>query len=175
LDVPVDPNEVLRLQALAELEVDTLMSDPAIDRITASARERFGVPICLVTIIEAQRQVLLSRQGLDVTETPRSLSFCTYAILKPQVLVVPDARVDERFRTNPLVTGEPFVRFYAGAPLTYRNEVRLGALCMIDYEPRTLSEHEQAELMRLADQVVSIIVARATGRADAPTDGTPGH
>ncbi len=170
LDIPGDPNEIERLQALQELDADKLMSDPVIDRITAFTRERFEVPICLVTLIEAQRQVLLSRQGVEVTETPRNLSFCTYAILKPQVLVVPDARKDERFQTNPLVTGEPFVCFYAGAPLTYRNEIRLGALCLIDYKPRTLPKRKQTELMRLADHVVAVIVARATGQAPPALD-----
>ncbi len=170
LDIPSDPNEIERLQALQELDADKLMSDPVIDRITAFTRERFEVPICLVTLIEAQRQVLLSRQGVEVTETPRNLSFCTYAILKPQVLVVPDARKDERFQANPLVTGEPFVCFYAGAPLTYRNGIRLGALCLIDYKPRTLPKRKQTELMRLADHVVAVIVARATGQAPPALD-----
>lgn len=170
LDIPSDPNETQRLQALEEIDADKLMNDPAIDRITACTRERFDVPICLVTLIEAQRQVLLSRQGVEATETPRNLSFCTYAILKPQVLVVPDARKDERFRTNPLVTGEPFVCFYAGAPLTYKNEIRLGALCLIDYKPRTFPKRKQAELMKLADHVVAVIVARATGQPEPALD-----
>jgi GAF domain-containing protein len=161
MEYPLDPNEEMRLAALEKLQVAKLSADPAIDRVTAYGRERFQVPICLATLIEAQRQVLVSRQGIDVAETPRSLSFCTYAILKPQVLVVPDATADERFRDNPLVTGEPFIRFYAGAPLVYKEEIRLGALCLVDYTPREFSPAEQAELVTLAECVVSIILARA--------------
>jgi GAF domain-containing protein len=160
---PLDPNEFKRLRTIEELQVKKHLPDETVDRITAFARDQFRVPICLVTIIEADRQLLLSRQGLEATETPHSVSFCTHAILTSTVFVVPDARKDDRFRRNPLVAGEPFIRFYAGAPLTYGAEVRLGALCLIDRKPRIFSRGEQAELMMLADAVVSIIVARAMG------------
>ncbi|HEX2555735.1 MAG TPA: GAF domain-containing protein [Microvirga sp.] len=163
MDFPVDPNEFLRLQTIEELAVKKHLPDETVDRITAFARARFDVPICLVTLVEADRQLFLSRQGLDVDQTPRSASFCTHTILASAVFVVPDARKDDRFRDNPLVTGEPFIRFYAGAPLVYRDEIRLGALCLIDRKPRTFSRGEQAELMMLADAVVSIVAARAFG------------
>jgi len=163
MSYPLDPNEFQRLRTIEELQVKKNLPDETVDRITAFARERFRVPICLVTIIEAERQLLLSRQGLETTETPRSASFCTHAILASAVFVVPDARKDDRFKTNPLVTGEPFIRFYAGAPLVYQENVRLGALCLIDRKPRTFSRGDQAELMMLADAVVSIIDARALG------------
>ena len=163
MDFPLDPNEFQRLRTIEELQVKTHLPDATVDRITAFARDRFSVPICLVTLVEADRQVFLSRQGLDVEQTPRSASFCTHAILASAVFVVPDARKDDRFRNNPLVTGEPFIRFYAGAPLVYEAQTRLGALCLIDRKPRIFSRGEQAELMMLADAVVSIIAARALG------------
>ncbi len=162
-DLPPGPHEFLRLRTLKDLGVAERIPDAAVDRITAFARRQFQVPICLVTLVEADRQLFLSRQGLDSTETPRSASFCTHAILSSAVLVVPDARKDDRFRNNPLVTGEPFIRFYAGAPLVYQDEIRLGSLCLIDRKPRSFSRGEQAELMMLADTVVSVIVARALG------------
>ncbi len=162
MNYPLDPNEMLRLKAIQELEVAKRIPDPAVDRITAFAREHFQVPYCFVTLIEAERQLILSRQGLDVSETPRSSSFCTHTILQSEVLVVLDAQADERFKDKPGVTGAPFIRFYAGAPLTYESDVRLGALCIIDRRRRrAFSRAEQAELTMLADSVVSVIVARA--------------
>jgi GAF domain-containing protein len=118
---------------------------------------------CLGTLIEAERQVIVSRQGLEIAETPRSVSFCTHTILTDEVLVVTDACQDERFRSNPFVAGEPHVQFYAGAPLMYQGENRLGSLCLIDFRPRTFSRGEQSELTRLAEHVVSILIRRAYG------------
>ncbi len=163
MDFPLDPKEFRRLKSLEELQATKRIPDTAIDQITAHARDLFRVPICLVTLIEADRQVILSRQGIEDTETPRKAAFCTYTILEQEVLVVPDARADKRFKNNPYVTGEPYIRFYAGAPLTYQEDIRLGSLCLIDRKPRTFSMGDRAELMMLADTVVSIIVARAFG------------
>jgi GAF domain-containing protein len=163
MKIPTDPLESLRLKAMGELAVTTHMPDAAVDQVTAYARERFQVPICLVTLIEAQRQVIFSRQGLDVTETPRDVSFCTHTILKDEVLVVADTSQDERFKTNPFVVGEPYIRFYAGAPLIFQGETRLGSLCLVDLKPRAFSLGERSELARLAEQVVSILIRRAYG------------
>ena len=160
---PVDPNVFQRLRTIEESQVVKNLPNETVDQITAFAREQFRVPICLVTIVEAERQLLLSRQGLEVTQTPRSVSFCTHAILNSAVFFAPDARKDERFRNNLLVTGEPFIRFYSGASLIYECEITLGALCLIDRKPRTFSQGDHAELMMLADAVVSIISARALG------------
>lgn len=163
MDIPLDPHKVLRLKALAYLDVARRVPNATVDRITAFAKHHFRVPICLVNLIEAERALVLSRQGLEASEIPRSLAFCTYTILKPEVLVVPDARRDDRFKSNPLVTGEPFIRFYAGAPLVYEREIRLGSLCLIDTKPRGFSRGEQAELQMLADHVVGVIVSLALG------------
>ncbi len=161
MDFPIDPHEVLRLQAIERIGARGWIPSEALDRITTHARDCFHVPICLVTFIEAEQQCILSRQGVEISETPRRAAFCTYTILQPEVLVVPDARKDERFKNNPYVTGEPFIRFYAGAPLAYDGKVRLGTLCLIDTKPRSFSIGERAELAMLADYVVSVITSRA--------------
>src|SRR3989337_1543817 len=103
-DYPLDPNETLRLEAIRLLEVARRLPYETIDRITAFTRSHFSVPICLVTIVEEDRQLIISKQGLDVSETARNVSFCTYTILGPEALVVTDAREDSRFKNNPYVT-----------------------------------------------------------------------
>jgi GAF domain-containing protein len=163
MEFPPDPSETLRRDALKLLDVAQRIPSSTIDRITAFARTHFGVPVCLVTLIEAERQVLLSKQGWQSSETPRKVAFCTYTILQSEVLVVPDARRDERFRGNPLVTSAPFIRFYAGAPLVYEEEVRLGSLCLIDQKPRSFSRGERAELAMLADHVVGVMTSWVLG------------
>jgi GAF domain-containing protein len=163
MDFPLDPHETLRLKAIAGLGVEAWLPAETLDRITAHAKTHFRVPICLVTLIEAECALLISRQGLEAKEVPRHVAFCSHTIGSPEVLMVPDTRVDPRFKGNPLVTGEPHIRFYAGAPLTYEGEVRLGSLCLMDYKPRTLSRGEQAELAMFADYVASIITSRALG------------
>ncbi|MBM1174264.1 GAF domain-containing protein [Microvirga arabica] len=139
------------------------MPNVIIDRVTVFARIHFGVPICLVNLIEADQALVASKQGLDASRLDRRIAFCSYTILQPSVLVVPDARADERFKDNPVVTGEPCIRFYAGAPLVYDGEVRLGPLCLLDTKPRSFSRGEQAELQMLADQVIGVIVSRMLG------------
>ena len=163
MNYPLDPNELMRLRTLDELKAAQRFPDRMVDRITAHAVDRFRVPVCLVTLIEADRQLIVSRQGIEVSQTPRGSSFCTHTILTPDVLVVSDAAADGRFRDHPAVTGDPFVRFYAGAPLIYEDEIRLGALCLVDRAPRPFSRGEQAELAMLAEHVVSIIIRRAYG------------
>jgi GAF domain-containing protein len=160
---PLDPNEVQRLMALNDLDAAKHIPDATVDRITAFTRAHLEVLFCLVNPIEAERALVLSRQGLGVSEIPRRLVFCTYTILQEEVLVVPDARADERFKNNPLVTRAPFFRFYAGAPLVYEGEVRLVSLCILDTKPRSFSRGERAELRMLADHVVGIVTSRALG------------
>ncbi|HEY8381150.1 MAG TPA: GAF domain-containing protein [Microvirga sp.] len=171
MEFPTDPNEMLRLRTLGELRLEENIPDAAIDRITAFARAHFKVATCLVTVIEAQRQLILSHQGFAGRETPRDISFCTYTILQQDVLVVADSHHDPRFRDNPFVRGEPFIRFYAGAPLTYEGELRLGSLCLIDPKPRSFSRGEQAELVMLAEHVVSVLVARTLNLPEPDLDG----
>lgn len=124
-----------------------------LDRVTRLAAGMFGVPIALVSLVDADRQWFASRVGLEATETPRCDAFCAHAILKPDVFVIEDARADARFSDNPLVVGAPNIRFYAGAPICAPDGQRIGTVCVIDSEPRTLNDSEIATLRDLADLV----------------------
>jgi diguanylate cyclase (GGDEF)-like protein len=128
-----------------------------IDRITRTARKVLGTEIALVSLIDEDRQWFKSRCGLDVTETPRDVSFCGHAIHGDRTFVVPDAAADERFRDNPLVTGGPRIRFYAGQPLTNSEGFRVGTLCVISPSPREMSESEKRSLEDLG-RLVEIIL-----------------
>ncbi len=111
-------------------------------------------------------QIIKAREGSGLEETPRAWAFCDYTIRTDQVFVVPDATQDERFVANPLVTGAPFIRFYAGAPLIYLRDVRLGALCLLDGRPRKPEEFtlgDKAELVGMAEEVVSAIMQHEIG------------
>lgn len=153
---------------------------PAFDRITRIAQDLFDVPIALVTLIDADWQWFKSRCGIARHGTPRDQAFCHYTIQHDSVFVVPDARADRRFASNPLVTGEPRIRFYAGAPLTVAPAIRLGSLCIIGTQPRDFSPRDMRCLAALAAQVVGEIwlqgLERAGGAAFSslpPTPGTP--
>jgi GAF domain-containing protein len=115
----------------------------------------------LISLIDDKRQWFKSRVGIDVTYTERELAFCTYSILNPtDVMVVPDATRDPRFANNPLVTGEPRVRFYAGAPLLTEDGSALGTLCVVDDRPRDLDEESLHALASLSRQVVQLLKMR---------------
>src|SRR5215212_10891180 len=149
--VPALPtDEAERLAALRRLEILDTPSEERFDRITRLARHAFGVPIALVSLIDANRQWFKSCQGLDASETPRGISFCGHAILAADALVIPDAADDPRFADNPLVTGPPGIRFYAGQPLSSVDGFRLGTLCIIDRHPRELSDVDRQALRDLA-------------------------
>ena len=141
-------------------------NEPEFDIIVRETKQALGAPIVLVSLLDEHRQWFKARIGLDVTETPRCISFCTHALMGPSVLVIPDARADERFADNPLVTGAPHIRFYAGAPLTADNGRRLGTLCVIDIVPRPgLTEFQQAQLVALAKRTMDAMERRKARRA----------
>jgi len=149
----IPANEGPRLHAL---RVRGLLDSPAeerFDRLTRLTQQLFGVKIALVSLIDADRQWFKSRQGLDVCETSRDISFCGHAILASDIFEVPDATQDVRFADNPLVTEAPHIRFYAGAPLSSPDGFRLGTLCIIDTEPRQLAAADRRMLRDLADLV----------------------
>lgn len=123
------------------------------DRLTRMARNVFHVPIALVSLIDRDRQWFKSSQGLEAEETPRDLSFCGHAIHRSDLFIIENALDDERFRDNPLVQEEPFIRFYAGAPLHDAEGFRLGTLCVIDREPRTLDDEDKKLLREIANCV----------------------
>ncbi|MHB1565165.1 MAG: putative bifunctional diguanylate cyclase/phosphodiesterase [Acidiferrobacter sp.] len=153
-------NESQRLAALHRLAILDTSPEERFDRITRLARQLFGVPMALISLIDGDRQWFKSKHGIDVCETPRDVSFCAHAILQDDAMVIPDARLDERFCGNPLVTGEPFIRFYAGKPLLDAEGHRLGTLCILDTCPRQFGEtHRQAlrDLAAWAESEVSVI------------------
>lgn len=144
-----------RLDTLRSYQVLDTAAKAGHDDITRLAAHLTGCPIALISLVDSERQWFLSRVGLGVESTARSISFCTHAIQRPdRVMVVPDAQLDERFCKNPLVSGDPFVRFYAGAPLVSPEGHALGTLCVIDHEPRELAPGVGEALQALARLVV---------------------
>lgn len=142
IEAPLPPNESLRLAALHELNILDTPPEERFDRMTRIAAATFDVPIAFVSLIDSERQWFKSACGLSIEGTPRSLSFCSHAILQDEPLVVRDALEDERFADNPLVTDEPGIRFYAGHPLTTIDGYNIGTLCLADRVPRDLSDEE---------------------------------
>ncbi|MFC6838825.1 sensor domain-containing phosphodiesterase [Xanthomonas theicola] len=168
---PPRPDEATRLAVLSKLCLLDTPADRVFDLITGLAARSLGTPIALVSLIDEQRQWFKSRIGLDVAQTPRSQAFCAYAIDNPELMLVHDARQDPRFCDNPLVTGPPYMRFYAGAPLLMADGVSLGTLCVIDTEPR--AEFDDASRRTLQDLrdllLLRIETLRNTGFVDALT------
>ena len=144
------PDEDRRLAALDELQVLDTGAEAVFDDVVLLASQLCGTPIALVSLIDAERQWFKARVGLDASETQRDVSFCGYAILGDDTLLVPDATLDERFADNPLVLGPPYIRFYAGRPLRAGNGQAIGTLCMVDPRPRSMTEAQQANFRDLA-------------------------
>lgn len=170
LKPPETPDdERLRLAKLRSLRLlDTAQDDPHFDRLTRMARHIFNVPISMVSFLDENRQWFKSCAGFDVSETPRSVSFCGHAILGSDPFIVPDALGDERFQDNPLVLGEPHIRFYAGCPLTVDNR-KIGTICIVDQAPRTLDENQIEILKDLANVVEQQIAATLLATRDPLT------
>ncbi|MBT8128236.1 MAG: sensor domain-containing diguanylate cyclase [Gammaproteobacteria bacterium] len=146
-------NEANRLKTLESLDVLDTEAEERFDRVTRMSKRLFGVPIALVSLVDANRQWFKSCVGLSASETPRDISFCGHAILGDDIFIIPDAADDERFVDNPLVVDDPHIRFYAGCPLSSNNGSKLGTLCIIDRKPRSLSEEDLATLKDLAMMV----------------------
>ncbi len=155
-DIPT--NEAERLAALYALKVLDTPAEARFDRITRVAQRHFDVPIALVSLVDEERQWFKSCQGLDATETSRDISFCGHAILNDAILIVPDATEDPRFADNPLVTGSPKIRFYAGTPLHAPGGERVGTLCVIDTQLRAFGARDITMLRDLADCVEEELV-----------------
>jgi len=161
VNAPRLSDEARRLAALRELGVLDTLPEAAFDTITATAAQLCGVPIALISLVDAQRQWFKSNVGLTgVAETPRDVAFCDHAIRDGALFEVPDATRDPRFADNPLVTGAPDIRFYAGAPIVMPGGERIGTVCVIDRAPRQLDETRRAMLTHLAAIVGAMLVQR---------------
>jgi signal transduction histidine kinase/DNA-binding response OmpR family regulator len=163
-DINAD-GEKLRLAALKEFQILDTLPEQEFDDITLLASQICETPIAAVSLIDENRQWFKSRIGLDASETPRSCAFCDHAIEGDELFIVSNATEDVRFSANPLVTSDPHIRFYAGAPLTTSDGYKLGTLCVIDKKPRALSESQERALNALARSVMSLIEARSLKNA----------
>ncbi|MCQ4297772.1 PAS domain S-box protein [Pseudomonas stutzeri] len=152
----VQPRELSRLAALLRYEILDTPEETAFDDFTELAAQMCDTPIALISLVDDRRQWFKSRVGLEVSETPREISFCTYTITGDEIFEVPDTLQDPRFRNNPLVLGDPHIRFYAGTPLTSPDGHNLGTLCVIDRQPRRLSVEQRETLERLGRQVIRL-------------------
>lgn len=149
----IPENEAERLHALKTLQILDSSHEERFDRVTRMAKRMFGVSTSLVTLVDKDRQWFKSAQGLDVIETSRDISFCGHAINQTGLFIIPNATEDERFFDNPLVTGAPNIRFYAGCPLKIREGLNIGTLCLIDQKPRAMEEEDQQLLKDLGAMV----------------------
>ena len=148
-------NETARLEALLNYQILDTLPEDAYDDITLLASEICGTPMAAVSLIDSTRQWFKSKVGLAIPETARDNAFCAHAILEPDITIVSDTEADVRFADNPLVTGEPWIRFYAGAPLLTQKGEALGTLCVIDQVQRTLTEKQINSLRALSRQVLA--------------------
>lgn len=164
MKAPLPANEAKRLKALQQYQILDTPAEQAFDDITKIAAFIAGVPIAIVSLVDADRQWFKSRVGLPVAQTPREQAFCAYTILDSKILEVEDATKDARFADNPLVLGQPDIRFYAGAPLVTPAGDALGSLCVIDRHPRKLSTDQKAHLESLARVVMSNLEHRRVAR-----------
>lgn len=151
--VPVPPDEPERLEALRRYGAFGLLRSTVFDDIARLASFICQTPLSMISLIDSNRQWFLAKTGIDACETSREASFCAHALVGTEMLIVEDTHLDARFSRNIMVTGEPFIRFYAGAPLLTTDGYALGTLCVVDYVPRTLSP-EQMEALRSLSRLV---------------------
>jgi diguanylate cyclase (GGDEF)-like protein len=158
---PLSADEEARLTTLYNYRVLDSESEPAFDRLVQLAAAQLDAPIALISLVDRERQWFKAHFGLDACETGRDISFCSHVVAADELMVVGDARLDERFCDNPLVVGEPFIRFYAGAPLRSAEGHVLGTLCVIDTEPHAgLVAAKRQLLQGLANLAVDLLELR---------------
>ncbi|MEW6495447.1 MAG: PAS domain S-box protein, partial [Cyanobacteriota bacterium] len=154
MKVPLPNNEAARLEALCRYNLLDTLPEETFDDFTRLAAQICETPIALMTVVAQNRQWIKSKVGLTITEIAREISFCTHTILQQDVLIIRDTFADKQFTDNPLVIAEPYIRFYAGAPLITAEGYALGTLCVIDYVPRELSSVQLEMLRTLSHQIV---------------------
>jgi len=159
---PIPPGEEARLDALREYRILDTEPEVQFDEITGLASFVCEVPISLISLVDTDRQWFKACVGLDIPATSREVGFCPHAILQDDVFIVEDAALDERFHDNPLVTGPPHIRFYAGVPLITPDGQHIGTLCVIDRQPRRLTSDQIEALRRLSRQVIPLLEFRRT-------------
>jgi response regulator RpfG family c-di-GMP phosphodiesterase len=160
MNAPLPLNESERLRALHEYHIMDTPPEPSFDHLTRLAARHFNVPVALVTFMDEERQWFKSCVGTDLRENSRDLSFCSYTLLSDQVMVVPNATTDPRFRDNPMVTGPTGVRAYAGAPLRTADGLNLGSFCIIDTRPRRFNSAQKKMLEDLSTIAVDELELR---------------
>ena len=165
----IPSDEARRIATLRGMGLLDSAPEERFDRVTRLAKQVFSTSIALVSLVDSDRQWFKSRQGLDATETPRDISFCGHAILGDKIMVVNDAVEDERFCDNPLVCGNPNIRFYAGYPLAAPDGSRVGTLCIIDDKPREISSEQLALLRELGRMVEEELITADKSTSDPVT------
>jgi diguanylate cyclase (GGDEF)-like protein len=165
LAAPIPSNESARLDSLRRMLLSAAPTEASLDRVTHAARRLFGTPIALISVVDSDRLWFKSCIGINVRETPRDISFCGHAILEDEPLIIEDTLLDPRFADNPLVIAEPRIRFYAGRPLRNGENFALGALCVIDYEPRVMTEEDRRLLEDLGAWAEAIFASRQLSQA----------
>src|SRR5216684_3525862 len=164
MTAPVPKNEKQRLKVLWQYSVLDTMPEEIFDDLTELAARICEAPVAMITLVDEDRQWFKAKVGVSINETSRDISFCAHAITQPGLFIVPDATRDERFAKNPLVTSDPKVRFYAGAPLVSPDGYALGTLCVIDKVPRDLRPEQQRALTILARHVMTQLELRRHSR-----------
>ncbi len=147
---PIPQNELRRIVSVYALDLLDTPPEERFDQLTRCATLIFHVPISTLTLIDANREWFKSCQGLDKIEGDRAISFCGHALIEDKILVVQDTKKDERFFDNPMVIGEPYIRFYAGVPIMSADGQRIGVFCIKDIKPREFSKDDQEILEGLA-------------------------
>lgn len=162
---PVPANELSRLEALRQYRILDTAPEQVFDDITSLAAYICQVPIALIVLVDRHRQWFKSQVGIEGVQTPRENGFCAHSIMDSGTTIVEDARADDRFACNPLVMADPFIRFYAGAPLVNAEGHSMGTLCVIDREPRKLGSAQRTALETLARQVIALMELRRVSAA----------